>query len=342
LSAFAFASFGAPRPAVADDTLTFVLGTVPPLMDTLDLVAQAAGFYHEEHLVVTKVLVTNGTAALNACATSQADICPMSIESLFTGYEHGIFAQFFLARAALYTYVIAVPVDSPIRTLADFKGKTIGTHTVETIPLAGQVAVTSMLATAGLTPSDFSFAAIGFNQQALDALKSGRVDGAAFPAYELIPFQIAGVTLRTFYHPILKNVVNAGYAASPTTIRTKADALKRFSRAIVEAALFVRLNPAAAARLALQAHGEPFTDDDVKLFTRELVLWQDALPAHDPASTTIGYVPPADEAVYSKLLADYGVTKAAVPVTAILTNDFVAYANAFDHGAFVARVNALR
>jgi ABC-type nitrate/sulfonate/bicarbonate transport system substrate-binding protein len=149
------------------------------------------------------------------------------------------------------------------------------------------------------------------------------------------------VRLRTFYHPLLKNVVNAGYAASPTTIATKADALRRFSRAIVKASLLVRLNPAAAARLALTAHGAPFTDADVDVYTRELALWQDALPAHDPASTKIGYIPLPGEEVYSKLLAQYGITKAPVPVDAIVTNQFVDFANDFDHKAFIAQVQAM-
>jgi NitT/TauT family transport system substrate-binding protein len=337
------ASTCAPRPALADDTLTVVLGTgVPPLMDTLDLVAQGAGFYQAEHLTVTKVIVPSASDALNACATGTADICPMSIESLFTGYEHGIRAQLFLTWAARYTYVLAVLDDSPIQTLADFKGTTIGVHTLGPIPLSGQVAVDSMLGTAGLTQSDFSLQAIGFNDQALAALTSKRVAGAGFPFYELIPFQVAGTKLRIFYNPVLKDIPSGGYAAAPATIQAKSDALRRFARAIVKAALLVRLNPAGSARLMLQAHGEPFTDDDVRIYARELTLWEDALPARDPASKTIGEIPLAGEEIYSKLLADYGLTKAPVPVSAIATNQFNAFANDFDHQALAAFAKQLR
>jgi ABC-type nitrate/sulfonate/bicarbonate transport system substrate-binding protein len=160
-----------PRPAAADDTLTFVLGSVPTLMDTLNLVAQQAGFYSDEHLIIQRVTVKGGAEALDSCASGATDICPMAVEALFTGYEQGIHAQFFLARAALYTYVLAVPVDSPIKSLTDFKGKSIGVHIVSPTPLAGQAAVTSMLANVGLKDSDYTFVTIGFNDDALDAVR---------------------------------------------------------------------------------------------------------------------------------------------------------------------------
>jgi hypothetical protein len=41
-------------------------------------------------------------------------------------------------------------------------------------------------------------------------------------------------------------------------------------------------------------------------------------------------------------MAENGLTKTVVPVAAVLTNQFIAYANDFDHKAFVARVKAMR
>jgi NitT/TauT family transport system substrate-binding protein len=329
----------APLPARADDTLTVVLGTgLPPLMDTLDLVAQGAGFYKDEHLTITKIIVKGAAEALQACADNAADICPIGIERMFTGYEIGVHAQLFLAWASRYTYVLAVPGDSPIKTLTDFKGATIGVHEVGPTS-TGQATVTSMLGNAGLKNDDYSFVPIGFNN--LDALTSKRVAAAGFPYYEMIPFQVAGANLRIFENPILKETPSGGYGASPATIQTKSDALRRFSRAIVRAALLVRLNPAGSARLMLQANGQPFTEADVQLYARELTLWENSLPAADPANPHIGLFPLAGEDVYSKLLADFGLTKAPVPVSAVVTNQFNAFANDFDRAAVAALAQQL-
>lgn len=328
-----------PSPAVADDALTVVLAhDLPPLMDTLDLVAEGAGFYKAQHLTVTKVIVAGPAEALAACANNTADICPIGIERMFTGFDIGVHAQLFMAWASRYTYVMAVLEDSPIKTLADFKGKSIGVHLLGPTS-TGQTTAISMLSNAGLKPSDYTLVPIGFNN--LTVVTSKQVDAAAFPYYEMIPFQVAGTRLRIFENPILKETPSGGYGASPATIATKSDQLRRFSRAIAEAALTVRLNPAGAARAMLQANGKPFTEADVTLFTRELTQWEGSLPAADPNNKHIGLFPLAGEDVYSKLLADYGLTKAPVPTSAVVTNQFNDYANDFDHAAVAAVAKAL-
>jgi NitT/TauT family transport system substrate-binding protein len=323
--------------AAANTPLTLVLGTgLPPLMDTFDLVAQGAGFYDDEHLTVGKLFVPDAAAAVDACSSGKADICPIDIERVFSDYEQGRPLELFLARVAKYTYVMAVLDGSPIKTLADFKGQAIGVHQlgVGGRPFGGEIAVATMLGAAGLTKDDYTFSAIGFNEDALNAVKSGRVAGAGFPLYEFLPFEAEGTKLRVFENPILKDVVSAGYGASPATIQTKGDALARFSRAIVKAALLVRLNPAAAARLMLQAHGEPFTDADVARYTQLLTLWESALLANDPGNPKIGYIDPAGDELYGKLLVQYGVIAHPAPVSAIVNNQFNAFANDFDHRAF--------
>jgi NitT/TauT family transport system substrate-binding protein len=325
--------------AASDDTLTVVLGTgLPPLMDALNLVAEGAGFFRAERLAVEKIRVPGAAGALEACASGKADVCPIGIERLFTGYELGLHARLVLSWASRYTYVLTVPADSPLRTLAGFKGAAIGVHEVGPTS-TGQATVTSMLLGAGLRPGDFSFVPIGFNN--LAALTSERVAAAGLPRYELIPYQVAGTNLRIFENPLLNETPSGGYAAAPATIAAKGDALARFARAIVKASLVVRFNPAGAARLMLGALGEPFAEPDVTHYARALALWNDALPARDPSNPQIGFVPPGGAAIYSNLLSDFGLTKAPVPVEAILDNRFNAFANAIDRDAVAAYARAL-
>jgi ABC-type nitrate/sulfonate/bicarbonate transport system substrate-binding protein len=148
----------------------------------------------------------------------------------------------------------------------------------------------------------------------------------------LIPFQLAGQKLRIFRHPLLGDIVNGGYAASPATIERKRDALAHFSRAIVKASLFVQFNPAAAARLVLQASGTAFTDAELERRTQELRLW-DALPGRDPTDMRIGYVPPEGIDLYARVLTEHGLVKHALPATDVVTNQFLEFANDFDRAA---------
>jgi NitT/TauT family transport system substrate-binding protein len=315
-----------------NSALSFVLARrTPALMDVLNRVAQGAGFYDAERLDIEQIRVGGAAEAAEVCSSGRGDICPIGIEPIFTGYDEGIRLKFFLARVARYTYVLGVPAESPIRTLADFRGATIGVHILGA-GSAGKVAVDSMMAEAGLHEGDYSLSAVGYEDEALDAVLSKRVAATAFPAYELIPFELAGHKLRVFPHPVLAGIVNAGYAASPATIERKADALQRFSRAIVRAAVFAGRDPAAAARHVLAGSGLPFSADDAERKAREIALW-DALPGRDPHDPRIGYVPPEGIDRYGRILVQHRLMKQALPAADVVTNAFVPFANDFDRGA---------
>ncbi|HVY35323.1 MAG TPA: hypothetical protein VG960_12995, partial [Caulobacteraceae bacterium] len=133
-----------------------------------------------------------------------------------------------------------------------------------------------------------------------------------------------------------------GYAASPEEMATKGDALRRFSRAIVKASLLVRYNPKAAARALQTADGMPLDEATLKAKTAELIAWQDDLPASDPNSKQIGLVSLKGMEAYIKLLAEAGAIKTAVPVSSVVTEDYIAYANTFDRKAFKKAALAAR
>jgi NitT/TauT family transport system substrate-binding protein len=330
----------APRPAAADDTLTFVLGKgTPVLMNMLNRVAQGAGFYKEEHLNVVEQLVDGAAQAAQTCASGAGDICPLSMEPLIGNYSKGLRLQLFLSRELHYSYVLAVTDDSPIKTLADF-GTTLGAHIVGPSS-SGEIAAESMLQNAGLGPNDVTFVPIGYADKAFGALLSKQVAGAAFVTYELLPLEVAGHKLRIFEHPALKDVANAGYCAAPATIANKADALARWSRAIVKTSLFVRLNPEASARILLQSLGNPFTEADVQTMTQSITLWESDLPAYDPTDKKIGYISPEGAERYSKILVDFGVAPAAVPGAAIVDDRFIGFANDFDRSKVAALAKSM-
>jgi NitT/TauT family transport system substrate-binding protein len=330
------------RPVRADETLSVVLSrTTPALMNALNLIAEGAGFYKDEHLTVSKILVNGALEATQTCSSGKGDICPIGIEPLLTNYSDGIRLKLFLARASKFAYVIAVPEESPIKTLADFKGKQIGVHVIGTAA-SGVFTTQSALSVAGLKPADYTFVPIGYEDEAANALASGKVAGAAFPYYEFIPLMVSGRKFRIFYHPAFKDVPNVGYAASPAVMAAKGDAVRHFSRAIVKASLLVRYNAAAAARLLLTADGTPFTDEDLRRKTAELNAWQGDLPAADPNNKRIGALSMAGLQRYIQLLADAGVTKTAIPASEVVTDEFIAFANDFDHRAVETLAKSMR
>jgi NitT/TauT family transport system substrate-binding protein len=328
------------RPALADDALALVLGgQTPELMNTLNLTAEGAGFYKQERLKVSLTLVKGSLEARQTCSSGQFDICPIGIEPLITDYNKGIRLKMFLSRAAKFTYVYGVLEDSPIKSLTDFKGKVIGVHSSDGSTAQG--ATESGLTVAGLKSSDYKLVTIGRDDDAMGALVSGKVDGAALPYYEFIPYIIAGRKLRFFPHPALADVTNSGYAISPAVMAAKSDQVKRFSRAIVKSALLIRYNPQAAARAILVALGKPYNDADLKRKTAELNAWEAYLPAGDPTGDRIGAINKAGVQTYMDLMKSAGVISDTVPVSEIVTDQFVGPANDFDHAAFEAYAKSL-
>ena len=329
----------AQTPAFADDSLSVARDAhTPPLMNALNLIAQGAGYYKAAHLNVSPMLTHGSQEALVACSNGKADICPIGIEPLISRQGEGINLKMFLSRASKFGYVIAVPQDSPIKTLADFKGKTLGVHSSN--GTSGVAATTSSLSVAGLKSTDYKLVTIGVNDQAMDALAAGKADAAALPLYELIPFMVSGTKLRILRHPTLGQFANAGFAASPHEMATKKSALQRFSRAIVKASLLIHYNPKAAARALLIADGKPLDDATLQAKTADLAAWQEDLPASDPDNKRIGEISKPGMQAYIKLLADAGAIKSAIPVSEVVTDEFIPYANHFDRKAFVKSAKA--
>jgi ABC-type nitrate/sulfonate/bicarbonate transport system substrate-binding protein len=200
-----------------------------------------------------------------------------------------------------------------------------------------------MLEGAGLKRSDFTYIPIGNGAQAIQALTSKRVAGAAFPYVELQIYVVtAGQKYRYFWHPILKDIGDVGYAATPATIQAKADQLRRFSRANAKAAVLIRVNPKLAARYFLQGAGIKITDESLANETRLLSLAQDQLPAFNPTSKTIGKMSVVGMGLLASFIYQNGLTSQLVPTSALVTDQFIPFANDFDHRALIEQAKNMQ
>jgi NitT/TauT family transport system substrate-binding protein len=322
-------------PAGADDTVIVLGGSLNiTLFDAQDAVAYGAGFYAAEHLNVVKQFTGTASNCTQLLALGKGDICGSGMEPIIAGYDKGVRAQFFFNRDPRYDYVTAVLSDSPIRTLADFKGKNLGEYNVGS---ASEISTNTLLAGAGLRKGDYTFTPIGGGAQALLALTAKKVDGVSFPDAELaVDTIVGGVTFRVWRDPLISDVPNVGYMSSPATIAAKGDLLRRYARAMAKASLFIRYNPAAAARYWLEEAHQKVTPEAVATVTREISIFQSDYPAANPANKRIGAFPLRGIQLYCKYLYDAGLTKEIVPADAIVTNQFVEFANDFDHKAVIA------
>ena len=335
------ALLGSPRPAAADDTL-HVVGANPGGIEVLENVAEHAGLYKAEHLIVDKQYAGSASGCAQIVATGKADVCSMSVEPAILGYSKGLRLQVFFSRVHEYDYLLAVLDDSPIRTLADFRGKDIGEPNVAS---STEIPADDMLQGAGVKRSEYNYVAVGVGGAALSALTSGKVAALSDSSVEIGQLSAVGhAKFRLFRDPILDSIPNVGFAARPDVIAIKGDLLGRFARAIVKASLLIRMNPQVAARYALMGENvtKSFDPNALKLEAAELVALQDDLAGADPANPRIGALDLRGMALYCRFFADSGRTPALVPAAAIVTNQFIPFANDFDRKAWLAEVKKMK
>jgi NitT/TauT family transport system substrate-binding protein len=330
-----------PRPVRAADPLTIITGSLPTAFyEVTTYVADQAGFFKAQNLDVTVQYAGNPNIAAQLIASGKGDIGASAIEALIAGYEKGVRLQAFFMRSPKNSYTLGVLDTSPIKTLKDFKGALIGEYSLGS---TAEDYVNPMLLGAGLHKSDFSYIPIGSGSQAIQALTSQRVAGAAFPYLELALYVVnAGQKYRYFFNPIEDSIPNTGYYASPQTLQAKADAIGRFSRALAQAAIFIRVNPNMAARYYLKGSQQAVTPDALAKEIQLLDIARDQLPGADPLSKRIGDVPLAGMAILARVMNDSGRTTQIVPVSGFATDQFIAFANDFDHQALIDQAKAMR
>jgi NitT/TauT family transport system substrate-binding protein len=311
------------------------VGALPGGIEVLENVAKFAGLYKAEHLDVDKEYGGSASACAQLAASGKGDFCAMSIEPAILGYDKGLRLQVFFARVLRYDYLLAVLDNSPIRSLADFKGKDIGEPSTAG---ATEISANDMLAGAGLKRSDYNYVTVGIGGAALSALLTNKVAGVSDSAVEIATLGSVGkVKFRVFRDPILDSIPNTVFAARPDIIAAKADLLRRYCRAIVKAALLIRENPQVAARYALMV-----TPEAIQTETAALIFMQNDLAGADPSDPRIGYTPLNGVQLYAKFMYDAGLTSTLVPAAALVTNQFIPFANDFDKKAWIAQVRRMK
>lgn len=148
---------------------------VLPVPDPVALyIANAKGFFKEEGLTVEPVTITGGAAAIPQIKSGALDISQTNYVSTFSAIAQGEKVKLVadMYQAAPNTFNIMVPKDSPIKTVADLKGKTVLVNNLQNI---ATLAVTTQLKVAGLTDKDVKFAPKPFPEMG-NAIASGQAD----------------------------------------------------------------------------------------------------------------------------------------------------------------------
>jgi NitT/TauT family transport system substrate-binding protein len=322
--------------AHAQTKLTMQAATSAPGIGTTDFyVADKAGFLKEEGLQIEVRYATNASQAAQIVASGGADFGRFAFDPVLQGYDKGLRLRSFYQYYRTLIYYLAVPPESPIKSIEDTKGRTIA---VVNMGSAAVGVFRSMLRQAKMPLDSATLVPVGKADAGIAALRAKRVDGFMFWNEVYSQILASGVDLRFIKHPKLANVGSNGYFASDATLRDKKAAMTGFARAIAKASVFIRANNEAAAKIYLGVNpeaGSPSDPETVKKVAQQIKFWS-ADWVIDDAKEKYGENSLPNLKLYAEELQADGSLDNIPPLQDLITNDLISAVNDFDHARIVA------
>jgi len=219
-----------------------------------------AGLHQKIGIASEFLWISGSAAALQLLISGDADIGNIGILEFIAAKKRQPTLPLSLVYCHDYrsSYVTVVPEDSPIKTVADLKGKSVGVLSLA----AGTVpTVKAMAREAGIDPASVQFVAVGADAAALVALKSARVDALSFFIGSVAGLENLGMKFRAFTPEVSSGVFVTGNAV----LAKNRDLVVRGLQGIALSTRFAQLNPAAAARNYYAMFQQPTGDRDQAL-----------------------------------------------------------------------------
>ncbi|MFO1415303.1 MAG: ABC transporter substrate-binding protein [Burkholderiales bacterium] len=234
-----------------------------------------------------------------------------------------------------YTYpfkwAVAVKPDSPIKSLADLKGKTVG---VSSLGVTDFPVGKALMRLANVDPEkDVQWLAVGEGVTAGQAIQRGSVDALVYFDTGFGQIEAAGMKLR--YLPLPANLPKVGglyVSASKETLEKKRKQAVGFARAIAKGSLFIQENPEAAAYAFIQMYPEAAPRgaalaDQIKSVSVPVTKRMPLFTHYDKSITDWGRISAAE---WGDEIEFLGLKDKIKDPTVYFTNDLIPEINNFD------------
>lgn len=308
-------------------------------------IATKMGWFAERGIKVELVPLPGSTDCVKLVATGEIPFSIPSIEPVAIIRTQGVKIINYYTAYQGNIYGMAVPQDSPIKTLDDLKGKTIG---VTSMASSGVLTARAMVANRGLNPErDVRIVVAGEGAQTAALLRSNQVDAISQFDTQYTLVENAGVALRHLDVGELASYPSNGFVATEETLKKRtADAIA-LGQGYAKGTLFALANPEAAVRILYEVY--PFTratgkddatafGDDIKTLNARAKNWRlEAGRVQKWGENNI-----ANYQAYLDFLLKWNILKEKANAVDLVNNDLIAEINAFDSTAITAQAKAFK
>jgi NitT/TauT family transport system substrate-binding protein len=298
-------------------------------------IPRAMGFWQEEGLDVTAQGADGAGPALQQLIAGRVSMTltglPSAMELINKGAPIKIVASAY-ADNVFYPVVLA---DSPIRTIQDFKDKTIG---VTALASTNTIWMKAIARTYGLNPDrDLRLVGVGSGAAPLQALMSHRLNALQLFEAEYDADEGPNVRFRRFNDlPVLKDLSFVqGLMVNTADIQLHPKLVVGLLRGIAKAAVWASAHPEDAVRMHWKVF--PLTkpqgqDEAIAVAHAALVLKKQL----DHYTRPFGAANPAKVIATRDVLSDFGGLTKKLEPNDYYTAAFIAEANDFDATAIAA------
>lgn len=336
---------GIPGGAAAQENVTLAIATT--VLDVsqanVSSVPQFSGCWKNAGLNVT-IQTTTGATAVQTLVTGQVQFAYLGPATALIARAKGAPVRAVYLNLRKNFQFPVVLESSPIKSVRDFKGKTMGVASYGTPAL--QIAK-AMMVEAGLDPAkDITVIETGFGAQAVTALTSGNVDIWGTWDSQAATAENMGVKLRRFRsHATDKIRFGASFFVRDDFAEKNPQTVVKLLRCVAEASEMIIANPEGTIRAHWKVYPniKPANLTEDVAFKQALHILKTRLEfmTLDPGEKWGSF--PADAA---KVLIDFtaanGATVSTLNPAEVATNQFIDQVNAFDREKVKAEAKKLQ
>jgi NitT/TauT family transport system substrate-binding protein len=303
----------------ANRHLTIGLAYIPNIQFAPFYVADALNYYREAGLDVTLRHHALAEDQFGALAAGREDVIYAGGDEMLQARTNSVPVVNVATLYGRYPISLIVPEDSPIRTPADLRGRSVGVPGPYGETYFGLLA---LLRSANLTTSDLTVTDIGFTQVA--ALTGKKVDGVmGYLNNEAVQFNQMGRAVRTI------NVADAvqplplvanGLGVSQRVLDARPDDIKTFISATFRAIEYAAGH--AQEAFDISKRYVPGLENADQAAGARAVL-DATIPLWRPGGGRMGFNDPETWRAMAEFMTAYGLISGPVDVTKAYRNDYL-------------------
>jgi NitT/TauT family transport system substrate-binding protein len=240
-------------------------------------------YWKQEGYDVEVFIAQSSLQAIQLLVAGQAEIAQINSAPLVqAAVNHDIPLRDVMMNTVV-DWALVVPEDSPIRSLADLKGKSIGAASLGT---GGVALLQSYMRANGIDPEhDVQLLPVGVGPLAMQALKSDKVQGLIYWGSAIAAFENFGGRFRKFFDPAWRQLPDFSMVALQGTIERDPKMIEAVVRGSAKASLFALSNPDCARQLQWKHYPstKPSGAEDATLIKWDLNYLNSSLAGMTPA-----------------------------------------------------------